>query len=327
MNIVNELVTYPLPGGQWPALLAFWKAEWDHTAVDWLQALRGAYADSLTIQLAFAVCGGEVVGTASVYYPLQSPEVCCVSDVLTRPDMRGRGIAANLTEMGIKSAFAAGCQVAYLGNTPKPRSVYEKIGFQRIQGAMMRRVAPGQGNAEVRWYAPGQFLSVRETLWGDLPGVVCLLAQPLSVCFTDYPRGLVSARLADPVWCLATFTMIWYDVTNRGGKMFTLAGGSPHRVLGFGTLTPEPGAARAHRAVLDLVVHDQYSHGASLLLESLLAEARARRLQAVQTYVAESDQAKIGPFQKAGFRLWGMLPDQVRLGGRSLGVSLLSIAL
>jgi len=325
VQYTQELLTYPLPAERWPALLTFWQTEWNHTDVDWLEALRGAYADSLAIRLAVAYSDGRIVGTASAYYPRGGAEICCCADVLTLQDMRGHGIAANLTDTVVKSAFGAGCRVAYLGNANKPRSVYEKIGFQRIRGAVMRRGAPGEADPEAGWYAAGQPLSVRDTVWADLPGVACLLAQPLSICVADYPRGLVSAKYADPPRCVSNFTTVWYEVANRGGKMLTLAGASPYRVLGFGTLTPEPGPARGHRAVVEVVAHDNHEQGIELLIEGLMAEARRRNYRAVHAYVVESDQSKARYLRKAGFSSVAELPAQVRLGGRSLGVSLFSI--
>jgi len=190
--LTTELVTYPLPGAAWPELIAFWRTEWPHTDVDWLDALSGAHAETLTIQLALARAGGEIVGTASVYYPRADPEACCIADVLTSPQQRGQGIAARLTELAVASAFAAGCRVAYLGNKPTEHCVYEKVGFQRIRGAVMRRVAAGAEQAEAGWYAEGQPMGVRETVWGDLPGLAAFLAQPLrlDVIAPGRPRSL-----------------------------------------------------------------------------------------------------------------------------------------
>jgi predicted N-acetyltransferase YhbS/L-amino acid N-acyltransferase YncA len=326
-SLATEILTYPLPGAAWPELLAFWQTEWPRTDVDWLEALRGTYAATLTIQLALARADGEIVGTASVYYPRASPEVCCIADVLTHPRMRGQGIAARLTDLAVASAFAAGCQVAYLGNKPTGGCVYEKVGFRRLRGAVMRRGAIGASAPEAGWYAAGQPMGVRETGWGDLPGVAALLAQPLGCEFADYPRGLVSLRRADPVRCVSAFTTVWNEVAQRGGTMLTLAGGSPHRVLGFGTLTPEPGPARSHRAVLEVAAHDNYAAGASLLTDRLLREARARSLAGVQAYASENDRTKLRVFRQAGLRSIGRMHDHARWGGQSFDVACLEILL
>src|SRR5262249_44315883 len=142
----------------------------------------------------------------SVYFPRTTPEVCCVADVVTHPKRRGLGIAAHLTERVVQEAFRAGCRVAYLGNKPKPHSVYEKIGFVRIRGAMMRRAAEGHADCETNFYATGQAVTVRPAVWGDLPGVACLMAQPLDCLIVDYLRGLVSLRHVEPLRCVSNFT-------------------------------------------------------------------------------------------------------------------------
>ena len=77
--------TYPIPPREWAPYLSFWQLEWQHTDVDWLEAMRGAYADTLTICMAHARLNGELLATASVYFPRVEPEVCCVADVVTHP--------------------------------------------------------------------------------------------------------------------------------------------------------------------------------------------------------------------------------------------------
>jgi GNAT superfamily N-acetyltransferase/L-amino acid N-acyltransferase YncA len=325
--LTTELLTYPLPGTAWPELIAFWQTEWPRTDVDWLAALSGALAESLTVQLALARAGGEIVGTASVYYSRAAPEVCCIADVLTSPSQRGRGIAARLTDLAVTAAFAAGCRAAYLGNKPTAHCVYEKVGFQRVRGAVMRRAAPGAEQAEAGWYAEGQPMGVRETVWGDLPSFAAFLAQPLACVFADYPRGLMSLRSADPVRCVSAFTTVWNEVAARGGKMLTLVGGSPHRVLGFGTLTPEAGTARSHRAVLEVAAHDHYEAGAALLTASLLREARARSLAGVLAYAAESDRTKLRLFRHAGLRSIAKFHDHARWNGGAHDVACLELLL
>ncbi|NQU12276.1 GNAT family N-acetyltransferase [bacterium] len=306
--------TYPLPSEDWARLIAFWQTEWEHTDVDWLAALRGDYADTLTIQLVSGVLGGRLVGTASVYYPRLAPEVCCLADVLTLREFRGRGIAARLSEQAVQVGFAAGCRVAYLGNKPTRSSVYAKMGFARINGAVMRRAAPGHESRETEWYAPGQPVTVRPTVWGDLPGVAALMAQPLGTMAADFPRGLLSLEPFPPTRCVSNFTSVWNDVQGHGGAMVALVGATPHRVLGFGSLTLKPGRAPSTRAVMDAVTHDHYASRLSALLERLLDEARARRLRAVGAWIAAADAAKNRAFRQAGFRPVERSPQPVRVG-------------
>ncbi len=209
-QLAMESRVYPLPPAEWPPLLEFWQTEWAHTDVDWLEALRGAYADSLTIQLVRGTLDGRIAGTASVCHARTAPEVCCLADVLTAKDCRGMGIGARLSEEAVRLGFAAGCRVAFLGNKPTPGSVYHKIGFTRLRGAVM-----------------------------------------------------------------------------------------------------------------DAVVHDAYEGQLAALARRLLKEARARKLTAVEAYLARSDAAKAQRFREAGFHSVATLPQPLRVGAQCVEVELL----
>lgn len=317
--------TCPVPVGERPPLLAFWRAEWKHTDLDWDESLRGAYSDSLTIRLVTAMLGGRIVGAASVMHAKASPEICVIADVLTAPEFRGQGIAARLADEAVRSGFADGCRVAYLGNIPMPRSVYERIGFTRLRGVVMRRSAPGQADCETQFYEKGQAVSVRPAAWGDLPGVACLMAQPLQCRIADHARGLVTPTHSDPTRCVSNFTKVWYEMKERAGVMLTLMGATPHRVLGFGSLTTDP--SRRSRAVVDAIAHDHHPGGMDLLIRHLIAEARSRRSRVVRACVAREDEVKARHFSTAGFQTVGMMLDNLRSDGGFSQVSLMELAL
>ena len=190
MEVVH--LTYPIEPADRMGIIELLQQEWARTDVDWLQSMRGAYSRTLRTQVALARVDGHAVGTASIAFPCERPQVGVVEDVMTRKDFRGLGIAATLTEGLVQRAWKAGCRVVYLGNTLRQLSVYEKIGFRRLYGAVMRRAAPGETEPEKEFFAPGQETTVRPATWGDLPGVACLMAQPMESLCLDFLRGLVS---------------------------------------------------------------------------------------------------------------------------------------
>jgi GNAT superfamily N-acetyltransferase len=256
-------------------------------------------------------------------YPTENAEVCVVEDVMTVPEHRGKGIGASLTNSLVELGFRAGCQVAYLGNAPTPSSVYLKCDFVRINGAVMRRSAPGHDNCESEFYSPGQTISVRATNWGDLPGVACLLAQPVEELLIDYRRGLVSIQHGPPVRCVSNFTSIWYDCEAHGGLMLTMAGESKHRVLGFGSITPGPPPVRNHTAGVDVAVADSYADQVGELMEKLLTECRKRNLLLLEAFVAETDRRKASWFLDAGFLEQAAAVSQLQVGKERIPVKLL----
>lgn len=321
MEVVR--LTYPIGPADRMGIIELLQQEWARTDVDWLQSMRGAYAQTLRTQVALARVDGHAVGTASMAFACDRPRVGVVEDVMTREDFRGLGIAATLTEGLVQRAWEAGCRVVYLGNSPRQVSVYEKIGFRRLYGAVMRRAAPGETEPEKDFFAPGQQTSVRPANWGDLPGVACLMAQPMESLCLDFLRGLVSPRYAPPLRCVSNFTSLWYGMETLGGAMLALEGEDPHRVLGLGSITPGPAPLRGHSAVIDALAHDNYPQGVKHLLDRLVETARQKGIALLQAYAAATDSSKVEHFRAVGLTPVAMLPEAIRLKDRPVDAILL----
>ena len=322
-DLAVTIYTYPIARADQMKLIALLQTEWDRSDLDWLPSMRGAYAQTLRSQVALGSIDGQPVGTTMVGYAVQDPEVCLIENVITHPDWRGRGIAAGLTDLVVDLGFAAGCRVAFLGNAPNPHSVYLRCEFVRLSGAMMRRPSPGAEDCEADFYRKGQRTSIRQTTWGDMPAVACLMAQPMDCIVADYPRGLASIEQVPPVRCASNFTTMWYEVAARQGTMLTLGGEKPHRALGVGTLTPGPPPIRNHVAAIDLILHDNYADQAAVLLDRLIDEARHRKLDTVEAHVARDDARKTEWFTSAGLIEVATLSRRLRLNGRLLDVVVL----
>ena len=306
-------MTYPIGPGDRMRIIELLQQEWPRTDVDWLQSMRGAYSDTLRTQVALGMVDDDLVATASIAFASDRPEVGVVEDVMTREDFRGLGIASILTEQLVQTAWKAGCRVVYLGNALRQVSVYEKIEFRRLYGAIMRRPSPVEKEPEKRFYAPGQATTVREANWGDLPAVACLMAQPMESLSLDFSRGLVSPRYAPPIRCVSNFTALWYGVQALGGLMLTLVGEGPHRILGLASMTPGPAPLRHHSAVLDALAHDAYTDGLNPLLKQLVETAGEKGIRLLQAFVAASDHLKAETFRSVGLSPVATLPEAIRL--------------
>ena len=106
MEVVR--LTYPIGPADRMGIIELLQQEWARTDVDWLQSMRGAYSRTLRTQVALARVDGHAVGTASIAFPCERPQVGVVEDVMTRKDFRGLGIAATLTEGLVQRAWKAG---------------------------------------------------------------------------------------------------------------------------------------------------------------------------------------------------------------------------
>jgi GNAT superfamily N-acetyltransferase len=314
---------YPIAPPEQMTLIRLWRTEWDKTELDWLAAMNGDYSQTLAIHSAIGTIDGEPAGTATVYRAAEKPEVALVGSVLTHPDFRGCRVATHLVNTVVDSAFDAGCRVCFLSATRDPRSVYLRCGFEWWSGGVMRRAAAGFDDCESQFFAAGQVTSINEAAWGDLPGMTCLVIQPLDCLVLDYPRAIHSAKYVALRWCVSNFPAVSYSVRERGGAMCVLTGERAHRVLGFATLTPERGPYCRHKAVIDLVTHDHYDHCAVEMLDWLFSTGAERDVETVQAFVAVCDQKKLQWFQSVGLKPVAMLPGQLRIDGKLIDVQVL----
>jgi GNAT superfamily N-acetyltransferase len=322
-KIEITILTYPISRQKQIALIDLLQNEWQRTNVDWIESMSGQHARDLVRHALIAKIDNQDVATASISYPVKDPEVCVIEDVMTLPAVRGRGMAARLTTMALDKAFSAGCKVAYLGNAPTSRpSVYTKCGFIRTHGSVMRCSAPGEEECETEFFSAGQAVSIRESNWGDLPGIACLMDQEIETMLLNFRHGLISPKYAAPTRCVSNFTAVWYDVKAHGGLMITLTGASAYRVLGFASLVPGPAPAMSQGGVIDVAVHDHYEADARQLIAELENEARSRAMKTLIAHVALVDKTKLKRFREKGFKQIGLLPEalSVQRGPFDVGV-------
>ena len=291
---------YPVePVGQ-QELIGLWRSEWSRTDYDSLEALNGDYADTLTIVSFVGRVENQPVATATVIFASDQPEVSLIGNVLTLASHRGRGIARTLTEAAVTNSFDAGCKVAYLGSARTEGNVYEQCGFERLAGCVMRRPAPGHTLSETEFFAADQPTEIRHAVWGDMPGLVSLLAQPLNTAVIDYPRCLLSVKFADPMRCVSAFPAVYDEVRQRDGVMLVLAAHNSGRIFGLATLTPGPAPGRAHNAMIDIAAHDHYQQAMDPMLDRLRQEAADRDIEMLTAGVAVTDTAKTDALSRAG---------------------------
>ncbi|MFN0165468.1 MAG: GNAT family N-acetyltransferase [Bryobacteraceae bacterium] len=306
-------------------LLGLLHTEWDSGDYDWRAAFRGDFSDTLTFRIAVAQVNGEDAATACVVYPKQDPEIGVVNNVLTREAFRGEGLGAHLSECVTRLAFEAGCRVVYLGTTPRPDSVYLRIGYTFVNGGVMRRAAlEGDRFEEDEYFQPGQRTSVREAVWGDLPGFSALFARPYEWLAGDFQRQLFSGRSVEQRRCASIFGHLREDVRKRQGVCCVLAGDKAHRILGVASVTPGVPPVAHHSAVADILTHENYYGEAARLLTDCLRRAEGLGARRVTAFVAGPDVRKLEILREVGFSESAVLPDQIRVGGVSYPLHVLT---
>jgi len=309
-------VKYPIAVEDQQLLIDLWRTEWAATDFDWLPAMHGDYADTLDIHTLIAFIDEEPAGTASVYFPANEPEVALLGNVLTHPEYRGMTIARQLTERAVRLAFDSGCRVCYLGTTRSPRCVYLGCGFDWVSGGVMRRAARDHEEYERQAFAEDGGPVIRDAAWGDIAGLACLVAQPSDRVMHDWLRGIASISVAPMKRCVSNFPAVWYASANQGGVMRTLQDASPHRVLGFGSLTRGHSALQQPHAVVDVTVHDRAEAHGVTLVDDLVVQAGGQGITALSAYVPQGDTGKAKWFREAGFEVAATLPGQLQRDGR-----------
>ncbi|MCH2203784.1 MAG: GNAT family N-acetyltransferase [Fuerstiella sp.] len=294
-------------------LIGLWRSEWSQTDYNWFEALCGDYSSTLKIVSMIARVDDQPVATATVNLPRNSPEVCLLGNVVTLKPYRGRGVGAAVTNAAVNYGFEAGCKVACLGSSRLQGNVYERIGFEYLSGCIMHRSADSHKHDKTDFFAFGQATEIRNAVWGDMPGLVSLLTQPLPDTVIDYPRGLLSIKSADPLRCVSAFAVVHDQTKHRGGVMLTLASQNHSRVFGFGALTPGPSPGRTHQAILDVAAHDRYCQHMGEIIDRLRHESIQRGVEVLRAYVAPEDSAKTSALTRAGFRPAARLPNHFQL--------------
>lgn len=314
----------PLPEAVASQVLGLLHTEWDSGDYDWRAAFRGEFSDTLTFRIAVAQVNGEDAATACVVYPKEDPEIGVVNNVLTRAAFRGRGLGAHLSDRVTRLAYEAGCHVVYLGTTPRPDSVYLRIGYAFVNGGVMRRPAvEGSRFEEDDYFRPAQRTSIREAVWGDLPGFSALFARPYEWFAGDFQRQLFSGRFVEQRRCASIFGHLREDVRRRQGVCCVLAGEKAHRILGAASVTPGVAPVANHAAVADVLTHEHYYREAARLLTDCLRRAEGLGARRVIAFVAGLDVRKMEILREAGFSESAVLPDQIRVGGACCPVHLL----
>ena len=97
--------------------------------------------NTFTAYLAFD--GGMLVATSGVNFYKTPPnpknptgKTAYISNMFTKPEYRGKGIATRLFEMTVAEAQKRGCGKVVLHATDMGRPIYEKFGFFIPNGAM-----------------------------------------------------------------------------------------------------------------------------------------------------------------------------------------------
>jgi len=316
MNNINWNISIPpLTDQETMDLIRLWRTEWPHGDFDWISSLSGDYAATLRLSVVTGRAPDHLAATATAVGCETGGEIALISSVMTAASDRGRGLGAEATELAVAEAARRGARVVYLGTNTWPKNVYQKIGFSKWNGIVMRRQI-GTGDApEDEIFSPGQPASIRTGEWGDAPAFVGFVIQPHSTFLLSFRQSLVSSKFAPLKRCVSNFAPLYQDCLSSGGKLFVLASESPSRIFGFSACIPMKGAL-GEIAWIEATAHDAYEEQIDSLIDRALEQAKTSG--AVSAFFANhpADLAVRNACLRHGFVPTAEIPTPVSPSGK-----------
>lgn len=272
-NIDWNISIPPLTDRDTMDIIRLWRTEWAHGDFDWIASLSGDYAATLRLSVVTGRTPDHLAVTATAVECETGGEIALISSVMTAACDRGRGLGAEATELAVVEAAKRGARVVYLGTNTWPKNVYQKIGFSRWNGIVMRRQIDTSDAPEDEIFSSGQPASIRVAEWGDAPAFVGFVVQPHSTFLLSFRQSLVSSKFAPLKRCVSNFAPLYQDCLSSRGKLFVLASESPSRLFGFSACIPMKGAL-GEIAWIEAATHDAYAGQIDSLIGAALDHAK-----------------------------------------------------
>jgi len=274
-------------------------------------ALRGEYSDTLNSTFFLARYTEKLIGAAGCLCDRKNPSISIVGPVGVDVEHRGNGVGSKLVESIINYLRDRGCMAIYLGTSGPDEVVnfYEKLGFQKYKGIVMRHLLCSQRDFEE--YFKTADTNIRRAVWGDFPGISVLAVFPNSFYTFDFQRYVFSSKYAGPSRFLSIFPEMMRAFARYGGFANVLVANHKRTVVGIAHINKLPSKTQQHVAELDFYVHDNFTDQAERLLRATLEESKDLSVNKVNCYCLGCDYLKRNIIDKLGGRQIAILPGNV----------------
>jgi len=281
-------------------------------------ALLGEYSETLNCTFFLAEYKGELVGAAACLYAHRNPTIAIVGPVGVDSDYRGNGIGTKLVRSLIKHLRLQRCMVAYLGvsaNTPSA-SLYERLGFKRYQGIVMRLLLTSRAEFERGYFTKCTDVRVRRAVWGDFPAIQALVSFPCQMYTVDIRRGIFSSRYVEPTKFLSVFPAMMRTFAKHGGFAKVLVANGDQTVVGVAHINRLPSKTQKHMAELDFFVHDNFTSEARRLLHASMKQASDLSVEKIHCCCLRCDHLKRQVIEELEGKQIAVLPGNVFIDGK-----------
>lgn len=279
-------------------------------------ALRGEYSKTLDCTFFLAKYKQKLIGAAGCLRGRKNPSISIIGPVGVDVKHRRNGVGSKLMESIIKYLRSRGCMAIYLGTSGPDEVVnfYEKLGFQKYKGIVMRHLLCSQRDFKDCFKAAET--KTRRAVWGDFPAICVLATFPTSFYTLDFQRDIFSSKYVEPVRFLSIFPEMMRAFARHGGFANVLVANHKQTVVGIAHINKLPSKTQQHIAELDFYVHDNFTDQAERLVRATLEESKDLSINKVNCYCLGCDYLKRNIIDKPGGRQIAILPGNVFINGK-----------
>ena len=265
---------------------------------------------------AAAFTGKRIIGETS--YTLSYRGQGILSQVWTDPEFRGQGIARATIAEAIETFRKNGGRAIYLAAWEDwLRNIYKKVGFE-LAGKMGERHALkltlNESGKDKNLFRPGQQSNFRPMEIADQTDLTSLFNARHSYVVKNYELGcFLGSHFEGEFYILRNQKFEGTAPEERkekvGFRAVVLDG--EETILGFGTVIPCSRRHEHHAAILDILVHQNYSDRMGEMLDRLEENCG---LDHLTVFVEAGEEIKIRLLEPAGYKKLAGLEKQLKIG-------------
>ena len=280
------------------------------------ETLLGSEGSQTLITVYVRRLGEKLVGACLTATSRAVPILGGLGEVATSQEVRGSGIATELTRQA-RDDFAERCgQALYLGTTnPDAARIYFRLGWRKLAGAnLMVNVLNGSSPEEflVDYFRGLGSVEIRDSSPADRVPMIPLLVSPHDWQGLDFNTAMLSTRYAAQDSCLGLYRR--YSALARDGRgAWFCASADPGQVVGLSTARLDiDGGCR-----VDGFTRRENLESWKALIQAATDWGVGRKAAPIWTTVSAEDDEKLALFEAVGFRIAGA-GESFDLGGRKI---------
>jgi len=243
---------------------------------------------------------GKIAGTCHLTVPCGDNAIAGLGEVATDPVFRGRGIAGRLCSEALSDFKSLGGHALFLGTgNPKAASVYERLGWENIQGSSVWVNLIGfdtSGDFYEEYFAKSSCSIIKGGAKQRI-GLIPLIVYPHKQMLLDWNTGIYSTLHTLQKSCMGLYgNYEKYQKSNDGAWFCSV--NEKGRLTGISTVFADGSGSCS----IDGFSHPEYDDVLPELLERCTAWAEEKGYSKICAVAAATDTDKKKLFKSLGFK-------------------------